>query len=233
MDHDRPSKNRVREIVSEHVAEQYDRGHSVVDASAGLERLHGQLVDAARAYESGPLKQRHAVCDAIMATCEFLEGQGFGSTAIAPLRRVLWAIVDLCGQNRPDPLFCEKAKKNKARRGMEDAVRQGQLAALADAWLKSHASDEGGDAIKLARAARRMSGAHFGTINGTMLQTARTYQRQHGHHELVYESYEQMSAVLSAESAAVRSVGGGSDDLRVALEVQIDALNAKADLQKR
>jgi hypothetical protein len=229
MEHDKPSKDQVRAIVGEHVAEQYAREPSVVDTSAGLDRLHSQLVDAAQAYEAGPQFQRQAICDAIVATSEFLRGQGFGNAATVPLSRVLWAIVDLCKQNHPDPLFCKKPRRSKSKRNMEDAVRQGQLAAFADAWLDSSTSDEGNEAAKLERAARLMSGKHFGALDGRKLASARSYQRQMGQHELVYQSHKQMIDALTTEANAA---GGDSAGLRTAIQVQIDALNAEAELLK-
>lgn len=229
MNHDKPSKDQVRALAGRHVADQYARKLSVVDVSAGLDQLHGQLVDAAQDYEAGPQFQRQAICDAIIATSEFLRGQGFGNAATIPLSRVLWAIVDLCEQNHPDPLFCEKPRQSKPKRNMEDAVRQGQLAALADALLASSTSDEGDEAAKLERAARLLSGKHFGALDGKNLSSARSYQRQMGQHELVYQSYKQMTDALATEA---NTVGGDSVGLRTAIQVQIDALNAKAELLK-
>jgi hypothetical protein len=113
---------------------------------------------------------------------------------------------------------------------MENAVQQGHLAALADAWLKSHPrQDDELEPARLNRAARQMSGEYFGTLDGSKLSSAISYQRQNGHHELVYRSYEQMSAVLTDEKT---SAGGGQNGLRVAIAVQIEALNIKAKLPK-
>lgn len=229
MNRQRPSKQEVRTLVGEGLGELYERSPASVDCLAGLDRLHGQLVDAAQAYETGPKQQRQAICDSIIATTDFLKGQGFTNETLVPLNRVLWAIVNLTTQNNPDPLFCEKPQKTKPQRSMENAVQQGHLAALADAWLVCSARDEGDDAAKLERAARHLSGANFGTVDGAKLQSARSYQRQDGHHELVYRSYEQMTDVLTAEAAAA---GGGEAGLRMAVQVQIDALNSRAELRQ-
>lgn len=227
MDYVGPTKAQVRTIVSEHFAEQFERGHSVVDTSAGLDRLHGQLVAAAQAYEAGPQQQRQAVCDAIMATCEFLRGQGFGHAVTVPLSRVLWAIVDLCNQNRPDPLFSEKPRKTKPRRGMHESVRQGQLAAFADVWLEAHDADEGDVAAKLKRAARRISGAHFGRVGDTELNSARSYRARAEPEDIVVGAYSQLREALLAEA---NTAGGAEGGLRAAIEAQINALNARAEL---
>lgn len=224
-----PTKAEVRQLVSEHLAEQYVRGASSVDPSIGLERLHELLTQSAQAYETGPSQQREAICETVIAVSDFLKGQGFGVATLAPLSRVVRSIVELCNQNRPDPLFCERPKRITPSRRLDDAVRQGHLAALADAWLKSYSNEEGGRVKTLERAARQMSGAHFGTLSKTMLNTAMTYQRQEGHHELVYLSFQQMQAALAAEASLA---GGGKDGLRTALLAQIDALNAKAQLQE-
>lgn len=228
MDRLSPSTAQVREIVSEHIAELAARGQPETDAEQGLHELHRQLVMAAQDYQVGPLRQRQAVCDAIMAVSEFLKGQGFSGATMVPLSRVVWAIVDLCQQNHPDPLFCEKRSKAKPRRNLTDAVLRGQMAAIADAWLASALGDEGDEASMLDRAARHMSGVHFGTLDRAALNSARTYQRQIGHNELVYKSYEQMRDALAAEADAV---GGGFAGLRAAVLAQIKALNIKKEMQ--
>jgi hypothetical protein len=207
-----PSREQVRSIVGDHLSQQYTRSSAVADARTELDRLHSQLVDAARAYESGPETQRQAVCE-----------------TLEPLSRVVVAIVDLCNQNRPDPLFSEKPKSGKGKRSLMEAVRQGQCAALAKAWLDCHASDEVPGAPSLASAARRMSGKHFGTLTEKMLNSSLTYQRQSGHHDLIYKSYAQMGDALKTEAIAA---GGGLRGLRAAIDVQIDALNAAAELRQ-
>lgn len=229
MDRTIPSKEQVRELVSEHIAQQYVRGAPVTDSFQALDQLHNQLVVAARDYETGPMQQRQAVCDAVMAVSEYLKGQGFCGATLFPLSRVVGAIVDLCEHNHPDPLFCEKRSSTKPRRNMVDAVRQGQLAAIADAWLASASDDEGDESAVLVRAARHMSGAHFGTLDRAALSSARTYQRKTGQNELLYKSYLQMKDALAAEAKAV---GDDAESRRAAILVQINALNAKAEMQR-
>ena len=229
MHNDRPSIDQVRALVGDHVAEQYNRDRSEPNDANELQKLHKVLVSAAQTYEAGPKRQREAICDAVIAVTDFLRVHGFSSATLTPLSRVVWSIADLCEQNRPDPLFCEKPKKTKPRRSMQDAVRQGHLAALADAWLESRASAESDEAAELARAARYMSGTYFGSLTATGLLSARSYQRQPEQHGLVYSSFEQMKAVLATEATCA---GGGAAGIRLAIEVQISALNAKADLLK-
>lgn len=223
-----PSQAEVRDLVREHMDELYARGAPDADPIDALGQLHDQLVLAAGAYEVGPQQQRQAVCDAIMAVSEFLKGQGFGAATMVPLNRVVWAIVDLCQHNHPDPLFCEKRSNTKPRRNLADAVRQGHAAAIADAWLASASDDEGDEAAVLERAARHMSGHHFGKLDRAALSSARTYQRKTGQNELVYKSFEQMSGTLAAEA---KVAGGGKRGLRAAIMAQLNALNAKAELQ--
>lgn len=223
-----PSREQARELVREHIGELYARGDPEADPLHALSQLHYQLAMAARTYEAGPKQQRQAVCDAIIAVSEFLKGQGFSSATLVPLNRVVWAIVDLCQQNHPDPLFCEKMSNTKPRRNLADAVRQGQLAAIADAWLASASDDEGDEAAILERAARCMSGLHFGTVNRAALSSARSYQRKTEQNELLYRSYEQMNGALAAEA---KLVGDGKRGLRAAIEAQLKGLNAKAELQ--
>lgn len=229
VDRSSPSQAQVRELVGEHVAQLYARAAADADPEHGLDELHDQLVEAARAYEEGPMQQRQAVCDSIMAVEEFLKGQGFSGATLVPLNRVVWALVDLCKQNHPDPLFCEKPFKTKGRRTLAGAVRQGQLAALAEAWIESASADEGDEAAMLDRAGRHMSGRHFGRLDRAALSSARTYQRQPGHPDLLYESFRQMREALVAEADAV---GGGIEGLRMAISVQINALNTKAEMQR-
>lgn len=226
MDQGKPSKAQIAELLGEHIERQYDRKPDVPDASAGLERLHDELVAAARSYDSGLGQQRQAVCDAIMVTSEFLKEQGFGDAALVPLSRVVWALAGLCESNRPDPLFCEKMAALKPRRSMEKDVQQGHLAALVDAWLRSSSAEEGREPDKLRRAARHMSGAHFGKLDKTQLQSARSYNRRAEPHGLLRRAYDQMSEALSADAEAA---GGGAHGLRRAVESQIDALNLNAE----
>lgn len=221
-----PSTEEVSSIVSEQASEKYVR-RKVDPTGTGLDELHGRLVDAAKAYAAGPQLQRQAVCDAIIATSGYLEREGFSDATLIPLNRVLWAIVELCEQNRPDPLFCEKPKAGKSRRSLEESTRQGHLAALADLWLEANSNGEGQNNAKLKTAARQIKGLYFGTVTPTMLESARSYQRQHGHSELLYDSYTQMKDALIKEA---KEAGGGKEGLRTAIDVQIKALNKKAKL---
>ncbi|MBC2651357.1 hypothetical protein [Novosphingobium aerophilum] len=230
MDRSTPSHEQVRQLVSEHMDQLHGRGAPQADPLVALVQLHDQLVAAAKAYEAGPQQQREAVCEAIIAVSEFLKGQGFSGATLVPLSRVVWAIVDVCDRNHPDPLFCEKPSKTKGRRNLEDAVRKGQIAAIADAWLESSSGDEGDEDAKLNRAARYMSGAYFGALNRKALTSAKSYQRQAGHHELIYSAYAQMRDALAAEA---RVLGDGPANLRAAILVQIKALNTKAEMQRR
>jgi hypothetical protein len=225
----RPSKTEVRSIVIDHISYQYTRKPTVADTTTQLERLHENLVEAARSYEIGPKQQREAVGSAVRSVSEFLNSQGFSTQTLAPLHRVSQALVEICQQNRPDPLFSEKPKKGKSQRGLADAIRQGRLAAFADAWLECHSTDEGTIPVRLARAARRMTGPYFGDVSKTMLDTARSYQRQTGNNPLIYNSYKQMKDALEAEA---RVAGGGMEGHRIAIEVQIDALNAKTEINQ-
>lgn len=229
MDRNTPSKAEVRELVSQRRAELLVRGAPDADPLQGLDQLHAQLVVAAENYEAGPQLQRQAVCDAIMAVSEFLNGQGFDDATLVPLNRVVWAVVDLCQQNHPDPLFCEKRSNTKRRRNLADAVRQGHLAAIAEAWLASALDNEGDEAAILERAARHMSGPHFGVLDRAALDSARTYQRKPGQHTLVYGSYQQMQNALAAEAKAV---GAGPGSLRKAVLAQINALNARVEIKQ-
>lgn len=228
MDRNTPSQAEIRELVSQHIAERFARGASEADPLQALDQLHAQLVFATSDYEAGPQKQREAVCAAIIAVSEFLNGQGFSDATLAPLTRALSAIVNLSQQNHPDPLFCQKPAKTKRSRNLEDTVRQGHLAALVDAWLASASDNEGDEAAILDRAARHMSGPHFGALDRAALNSARTYQRKRGQHPLLYQSFQQMQDALSSEA---RAVGSGPGSLRKAVLAQINALNARADLK--
>lgn len=224
-----PSQAQVREMVRNAREQAYVRGEPEADTEQALDALYARLVEAAQAYETGPKQQRQAVCDAIIAVNEFLEGQGFSGATLIPLKRVVFAMTNLCKQNQPDPLFCEKRSKTKGKRKIEDSVRQGHLAALADAWIKSALADEGDERAMLNRAARHISGNHFGTVKGVSLQSARAYQRQAHHPELLYDAYDQMKQTLAREAEAA---GGGKIGLRNAILTQIKALNIKEETEK-
>lgn len=226
MAHKTPTQAQIDKLIDAHVADRYVRHECEQDPLVGLENLHDDLVRAARAYEVGPSEQRDAVCEAIIAVTNFLKGQGFGLPALAPLRRVHHAIFDLCRNNHPDPLFSEKMKPGKSCRDMKDAVRQGQLAALADCWLRAHADGEGGEDQKLNRAARALSGAHFGKLEGKALQNARSYTRQAGPDALLTKVYIQMFEKLESEAD---SVGGGAQGRQLAIATLLKFLNKKAE----
>lgn len=218
----------LQAIVDRHFVEQFARNPSEADPASGLDQLHERLSVVARVYEEGPSTQRQAVSEAILSVAEFLKEQGFSDDTLTPLMRVVWAFANLRDQNRPDPLFTEKRAPTKAKRSMEDAIRQGHLAAFATVWLNSQKTGEGDRSTKLGRGARQLSGYHFGKLSGKALSNAMNYQRQTEHHELLYQAFEQMMGVLTIESDAV---GGGEEGLRLALKTQINALNLKAKRQ--
>lgn len=226
-----PRQAQVQEIVRDVLDQSHDLGEAEANSEQGLDELHAQLVEAARSYEAGPKQQRQAVCDAIIAVTEFLEGQGFSYATLIPLNRVVRAVTEVCKLNQPDPLFCEKPTKTKGKRKLAESVRQGHLAALADAWLKSGSADEGGEAAALKRAARRISGRYFGTVDSVDLRSARNYQRQSQSHELLSKAYVQMRDILAAEAEA-DVADGCAIGLRSAILIQLEALNAKAEIQE-
>lgn len=223
----KPTKKQLRSLVNDHVLQQYTRGQYELDPVVELDALHKILVETAKAYESDPASQRQLVCDAVMAISDFLKGQGFSIATLTPMNRILGALVDLSKQNRPDPLFCAKREKLKPRRSAEDSIRQGHLAAFADAWLQLHTRNGSSEQKTLKLGAQRMSGAYFGKLEHTDLRNAKSYQRQTGQHDLLYSSYEQMSKALDVEA---KHAGGDKAGLQIALELQIDALNLKAAL---
>lgn len=221
-----PSHEQIRQVVRVELEQRYARGSANTHPEQVLPQLHAQLVEAARAYETGPKQQRQAVCDAIIAVDEFLAGQGFTGETLAPLKRVVVAITDLCQHNQPDPLFCQKLSKTKGKRTLQDSVRQGQLAALAEAWVESASSEEGDKAALLNKAAREISGRYFGNVERAGLSSAMAYQRQPNHPPLLYEAHAQMKKRLAIEAEAA---GGDARGLRAAVLTQLEALNAKAE----
>lgn len=225
----KPTRDEISALVEEHLASQYDRQPITSDPAFALEKLHDHLSSIALNYEKGPVFQRQAVADSVMAIAEFLSEQGFSSHTLTPFNRIIYALTDLCDQNRPDPLFCEKPKKTKPRRSLEEALRSGQLAALSEAWLRAYSEMPIDMATKLNNAARRMSGAHFGRLDATALSTALSYQRQTDHPEILYSAFEKMKAQLEQDAKELAAEGNG---LKAAIEIQLDALNAKAILQK-
>tara|TARA_R110000868_G_scaffold361248_1_gene623233 strand:+ start:1336 stop:2037 length:702 start_codon:yes stop_codon:yes gene_type:complete len=219
---DVPGQQELQAIINERVAKQDTRSRPSTKSDAALKALHKDLVEAARAFREGPSQQRQGVCDAVVAVLEFLKGQGFSDSTLEPLKRPLWALASLSEQNLPDPLFAEKRKKSKSKRSMTDAIRQGHLAAFAGLWLECDDQGGGGRRVRLGRAARALSGAYFGNLDETSVNSAITYQRQNDHHPLIYGAFEKMKDVLMAEANAV---GGGIDGIRLALVTQIKILN--------
>lgn len=223
-----PGRQELQAIVKERVTKQEARSPSRAEPDAALKALHEELVDAARAYRKGPSQQRQGVCDAIAAVLEFLKGQGFSDAILEPLKRPAFAIVDLCRQNRADPLFAEKRKTTKPMRSMQEAILQGHLAALASQWLECDNETEGGPRAKLSRAARALSGRYFGKLDEKSISSAINYQRQSNHHPLLYQAFEQMECALRSEADAA---GGGTQGGRLAVITQVKILNLSGDRQ--
>lgn len=230
MDQKTPSTEQIREIVKDHIGEQYTRNDSL-PTSTVLNDLHAKLVEAAKAYESGPPMQRQAVCDAIVATSDFLRRQGFSDSTLVPLDRVVWSIVDLCNQNQPDPLFCSKVTKTKPKRSMKDAILLGHLAALVDTWLEAYPreGEEEDVAERLKRAAREMSGIYFGQLSCKNLESAQRLKRAAQEGDVITRAYDQMVIVIKTESNAA---GGGRAGQKTAVRVQIKALNEAMKLKE-
>jgi len=221
-----PLKRARQEIVQQHREEQYARQRVDADPLAELALLHDALAGFSKAYETGPAAQRQAICDSIIAVAAFLRSQGYSDRTLMPINRVVGAIAEICNQNRPDPLFCEKKARTKPKRSMQNAILLGHLAAFADAWLRADLKGSDPESVKLKRASKRLSGNYFGQLEVKKLKSAMSYQRQPGHQALLYDAYRQMQGVLEVEAS---HVGGDEAGLMMAIEVQIDSLNEQAD----
>jgi len=157
--------------IAEH--QRYNKHKAQGGRIAALEKLHVRLVDDARLYESDDLQdQRDAVADSLLAIVDYLKAQGFNDATLAPLMRPVAALSER-ENNSIDLMFAQRARKGRPRATLAEHERSGILAALSDAWLRSHAEQDQLQSDKLANAARKMKGRWFGNVTRAQLETAR------------------------------------------------------------
>lgn len=138
-----------------------------------LNDLHEQLVSDAQLYESEDIQdKRDAVAHALLAVGEYLRSQGFAGLTIAPLMRPVAALTER-ENNSLDLMFAQRANANRPKKTLAEHERTGILAALAEAWLRTHEHDDRRQRDKLAEAARKMKGRWFGAVTGAQLKAAR------------------------------------------------------------
>ena len=88
-------------------------------------------------------------------------------------------------------MFAQRARKGRPRTTLAEHERSGILAALANAWLRSHKEQDRLQSDKLADAARKMKGRWFGNVTRAQLETAR---------ELVSQESSNHPAVTTAKN---------------------------------
>lgn len=170
--------------------ERYSRRKALGGRKAALEKLHVRLVDDARLYECDDLQgQRDAVADSLLAVVDYLNAQGFNNATLAPLMRPVAALVER-ENNSIDLMFAQRARKGRPRATLAEHERSGILAALSEAWLRSHKEQDRRQSDKLADAARKMKGRWFGNVTRAQLETAR---------ELVSQEASDHPAVITAK----------------------------------
>lgn len=151
----------------------YTRQPSQGGRVAALDKLHTQLVNDARLYESENLQdQRDAVANTLLAVAGFLKAQGFATATLAPLIRPVAALTER-ENNSLDQMFAQRARAGRPKATLAEHERTGILVALTDLWLIAHAADDRPIADKLADAARKMNGRWFGRVTRAQLETAR------------------------------------------------------------
>lgn len=180
---EKPSFRKPTEAQFVEAARQAHQGRYARQPSAGgrvaaLEKLHAQLVDDARLYESENLQdQRDAVAHALFAVVDFLQAQGFAKPTLAPLIRPVAALAER-ENNSLDLMFSQRARGGRPKATLADHERTGILAALAEGWLRTHEDDDRPQPDKLADAARNMKGRWFGSVTRAQLETAREIVNQ-------------------------------------------------------
>ena len=151
----------------------FARGPAKVEAGSALDALNLRLADNAALYLHGNLQnQRDAVADSLLAVEGFLADQGIARLALLPLLRPVEALVER-EKNTIDPLFAERVRDGKPMRTLDRLNRIGILAALADAWLDTHAGDGRSQKLLLDEARRTFAGRWFKNLTRARLKTAR------------------------------------------------------------
>ena len=225
----RPLASDIKKRAAEEYEKRFERRAGSGNSEAKLNQLHLGLRDAAKAYNKGNEQRREAVCSSVIAVLEFLGDEGFSDEVLIPFSRVLWAVEGISKRQSPDPLFCEKPKRYKRKRSLLDAALKGQIAAIADAWLDGCSDADEKIAQKLQRLARGASGPYFGELTLKRIESARKYQAQQGHPDVLYGAYVDMQKILRAEAEAFGPYDPGP---KAAVEAQINALNAIASARK-
>jgi hypothetical protein len=169
----KPTDAEFAEAARQTGQDRYTRQRPQGGRVAALDKLHAQLVDDAQLYESEDSQdQRDAVAHALLAVADFLKAQGFSNPTLAPLMRPVAALVER-ENNSLDLVFTQRARVGRPKATLAEHERSGILAALAEAWLRTHGSDDRPQSGKLADAARKMKGRWFGIVTCAQLETAR------------------------------------------------------------
>lgn len=140
-----------------------------------LNELHILLVGHAQRYASGELEQkRQAIVETLQDVQNFLSSQGFTLTTTAPLNHVLETLVDCQRGSKADPIFLPRRRPEGGapKLSLQRMIGDGVLAALAELWLKAHATEEGKQKDKLSAACRAMRGRWFRNITASRLKQA-------------------------------------------------------------
>lgn len=152
--------------------------------------LRERLTECAELYLTADLNgQRLAITDTLLAIAAYLQGRDFPPEALLMLIRPGLALAARQG-NRLDPLFSERPRGGRPSKTANDHMRTAILAVLADAWLRARQDDPREQSLKLAEAARMMSGGWFGNMSGAKLKAAREIIRQEAKDHLAVEFAE-------------------------------------------
>ena len=204
----KPTEADFAEVAKQSRLDRFARRKAQGGRVAALNKLHIQLLDDALLYESEDIQdQRDAVAHALLAVADFLEAQGFAKCTTAPLIRPVAALAER-ENNSLDLMFSQRKRGGRPKATVADHERTGILAGLAEAWLRSHEHDDRPQSIKLAEAARKMTGRWFKGVTPAQLETARELVSQEAkdhpavrHAQMFYGWYVQAAEAFGRENA--------------------------------
>lgn len=168
-----------------------------------LETLREYLVECAKLYLTADLdRQRLAVASALYATAKYLEALQFPPETILPIMRPATALAER-EINALDEMFSQRPRKGRPNLRTTAHMRIAILAVLANAWLKSHETDDRKQSAKLADAARKLRSSGLTGVTGATLKTAREIVSREPKDHLVNEFSNRFATFYDKAAATV------------------------------
>jgi hypothetical protein len=185
------------DILSEQA--RFDRLPSNEAIKLALTVLHDELSLAAQNYKMTDLqRQRDAIVKSSYSVQRFLSSCGFHHSIGQPLIRPAQALIER-EHNRLDPLFCERKRSGKPSRSLEDYERIGAIAALSEAWLELHQTQDLKVPQKLQRLIRQISGPWFGDLSLSRVTAAREMVSGEGKDHFAVKWAAQYRAIIESD----------------------------------